>query len=525
MTQSIIRKLPERGYAVAAGSVAIATAVFLPGRNVFAKGQWAIFYLLLVVFVAGIYGVRPAILTAALSFAAWDFFFIPPYGTFEVGDPKDWLSLVAFLAVGSAMGLQTGRMREQEAQALSMEHDTQLLNDLSSDLVAQRSVDGMAAVLAGRITEVVGASGVQLLVLTANGTLAPAGPEAGVAYSLNLAEWSLRNAKAVGLIHAIDMPEPRPERWPVSASPADVPTDATPGGLYLPLQGTERCEGILFVSERPDNRPYGPHDARMLVAIANLAAAFLERQRLQEDAARALAVIEADRLKSALVSSVSHELRTPLAALRAVVSGLQDADVPWDPDLLRQELDSMGDAIQRLEGSIGSLLDLSRLDAGAWQPKRERYELGEILGTVLARIPKGQRSRVRVSVPSNLPPIYVDFVQWSRALQHLVENALAYSPPDSPVAIGASAGPDAVTMWVEDRGPGISPEEKRRIFQRFERGAAAAARPSGTGLGLAVAKEIVRHHGGSIWIEDPPPCGARFVIALPNTDTNGDVNG
>ena len=118
-------------------------------------------------------------------------------------------------------------------------------------------------------------------------------------------------------------------------------------------------------------------------------------------------------------------------------------------------------------------------------------------------------------MPDDLPPIHVDFQQWLRAIQHLVENALAYSPPASRVLIGARSTPREVRVWVEDTGPGIPPAEREHIFEKFYRGTAAANLPSGTGLGLAITAEIVRFHGGRLWVEDVQPHGARFVIALP----------
>jgi two-component system, OmpR family, sensor histidine kinase KdpD len=110
-------RLVQHGYLLAVLAVTLSTLFFLPGRDTFAKGQWALLYLLIVVLVAGVSGTGPALLAALLAFLAWNFFFLPPYHTFAIGDPKDWLSLVAFLAVGTIMGIQTGRMREREARA------------------------------------------------------------------------------------------------------------------------------------------------------------------------------------------------------------------------------------------------------------------------------------------------------------------------------------------------------------------------------------------------------------------------
>ncbi len=141
---SVHEWMVRHGFVTAALAIAVATAIFLPGRGVFAKGQWALLYLLVVVIVASVSGTWPAILAAGLGFLAWNFFFLPPYDTFAIHDPKDWLSLVAFLVVGIAMGVQTGRMRERQARAEARGRETALLNRLSAYLVSEVSTESMA---------------------------------------------------------------------------------------------------------------------------------------------------------------------------------------------------------------------------------------------------------------------------------------------------------------------------------------------------------------------------------------------
>ncbi len=356
----------RHGFLFAMASIAVATPLIYLGRDHFRQGQWALLYLPIIVLVASSGGVRPALLAAVLAFFAGNFFFLEPYHTLLVTDPKDWLSLFVFLVVGIAMGLQTGRMRARESQALDREREAILLN------------------------------------------------------------------------------------------------------------------------------------------------------RLQAASSQAEALREADRLKSAFISSVSHELKTPLASVTAMVTGLLEDDMEWEAENVRRELESVDRDLERLNDSIGSLLDVSRLEANAWLPERDWYEFGEILGTALSRIPERQRSRISLSVPDDLPPIRVDFAQWARVLENLMENALTYSGPgEPPVRVGASIVAGELRMWVEDAGPGISPEEKPRIFEKFYRGESAEIAPSGTGLGLAISREIVRFHGGQVFVEDVHPHGARFVVALP----------
>jgi two-component system, OmpR family, sensor histidine kinase KdpD len=519
------RSLIERyGYVVAVLCVAAATAIFYAGRADFAKGQWALLYLLIVGLVAGVSGVRPALAAAVLSFFAWNYFFLPPYGTLRVADPRDWLSLFVYLIVAVAIGLQTGRLREREEEALAREQETALLNRFSARLVSDVAVSEVAKTLIDEVSGITGAEHVALFLpdeagelrefATSPGAAGPRAPEVQ-----HLVAWANRQAKAIGLPAHRGGPGESQE-WPISVSHAEAGVADTRRDLVLPLQTSTRQSGVLYIGARADGRPYTYAEVRPVVALANQTSVFLERKHLQSVAVQADAIREADRMKSTLVSAVSHELKTPLASLTATITGLLEGDLAWDEEQVRRELAAVAQDLFRLGGSIGSLVDLSRLEAAEWRPHLERYELGEILGTALSKLPAGQRDRVSVAVPEDLPMIRVDFDQWVRVLEHLLGNALVYSGPGSPVRVGAYATAREVRMWVEDEGPGLSPEERERVFDKFYRGKSATTTP-GTGIGLAITSEIVRFHGGRIWIEDVVPHGARFVVALPREDRDG----
>jgi two-component system sensor histidine kinase KdpD len=520
------RRLLERyGYVTAVAAVVLATALFLPGRPHFAKGQWALLYLVVVVGVASVSGIRPALVAAALSFLAWNFFFIPPYNTFNVADPRDWLMLFVFLAVGLLMGWQTGRLREREAQALEREQETALLNRFSARLVSGPSVEEVAETLVQEVLQVTQASCAALFLSNESGeaallTAEAGGPECHSSDVRHLVTWANREAKAIGLPPRPNTGRPTVEEWPISARFAEADVKEERRDLVLPLQTATRQSGVLYVGPSGTGTAYNYAQVRPVVALANQVSVFLERMHLQTLAMQAEALQEADRMKSTLVSAVSHELKTPLASLTATITGLLEGDVPWEEARARQELAAVAQDLARLGESISSLLDLSRLEASEWRPHLEQYELGEILGTTLSRFPPGQRDRISVALPEDLPSIRADFDQWVRVLEHLLGNALLYSGPGSPVRVGASADPSEVRMWVEDEGPGVRPEERSRVFDKFYRGKAATT-ASGTGIGLAISSEVVRFHGGRIWIEDVVPHGARFVVALPRAEGDG----
>ena len=186
------------------------------------------------------------------------------------------------------------------------------------------------------------------------------------------------------------------------------------GGLYVPVRSPSGVSGVLTVQARGDGRPYSPGDARLVTSLSNLVGAFLERERLQAAATTAAAEREADRLKSSLLSSVSHELKTPLAALTATVSNLLESDVDWDEQSVRDELRAIVGDVARLNNSIGALLELSRLEAHAWEPRRELYELSDIVAAGIDTLPAHLRERVRLDLPEESPVVDVDFVQMTR---------------------------------------------------------------------------------------------------------------
>jgi two-component system sensor histidine kinase KdpD len=341
-------------------------------------------------------------------------------------------------------------------------------------------------------------------------------PVAGVPsdVEMDVARWVFAQGKAVGLPVASGVAQ-SDEPWPISVGwPEGLPGPRR--GIYLPLQSSaDHVQGVLLV-ETPTPFPLAADRARLFVSVANLAAAFLERHQLQFKAMTLASLEEADKLKSSFISAVSHDIKTPLAAAKARVTGLLEDDVSCDEERQREDLAAVAANLDRLDVTIGDLMDLSRLESDAWRPQRERHELGEILSTMLSHLPMGSRDRVSVSLPSEDVIVTADFRQLERAVRNLVENGLAYSEDD--VAVSVRADRKGTTVTVEDRGPGLALAERERVFDPFFRGSTVRHGAAGTGLGLAITREIVRAHGGSIRIEDAEPRGARFVIALPNQE-------
>jgi len=515
------RQFTQHGEIFAFVTVCAATTIFLIARNYLDPKRWAIFYLLLISLIARAYGTRAALIAAIASFMAWNYYFDIPPGTIYATNLSDWITLVAFLIVGIIIGVQTGQMREREATAIARERETALLNRLSTSLVSISSTQVMVDTMLLGLCERVDTSDAILFIHeNKNGEfipwrLPPVRNLPVTAEILTNMQWVVEHKQAIGVSDNRPASKNPARTWRLFNIPLPFPIATGQTDILLPVQTVTTLEGVLYVSEHRDGRTFTPHEVQLMIAVANLIASFLERQRLEAAAFAGAALREVDELKSTLISSVSHELKTPLAALNATVTNLLAHDVNWRPSSIAPELETIRNAVGRLSDSISSLVDLSRLQADAWKTNYDWYEMQEIIGAAMTAFPKAQRSRVTYQVAEDLPQLYADFHQLTRVFHHLLENAFAYAPEPSPIRVGAAETEQEICVWLEDAGPGIPPEERERIFDKFYRGAGAKTVPTGTGLGLAIAGEIMRAHHGRIWVEAVSPHGSRFTLALP----------
>lgn len=502
------------GFPFAVVAVCAVTAMLVPFRALLATPVFMLLLVPVIVLIARISGVRASATAAVLAFLLLDFLFIPPYYHLTIASVSEWIGLLVFLAVALVSGQQTGQLRQREQAALQRQRELELLNRLSFSIASEKSADATAELVVGQLAAVLDARRVALYVdeRGEGRCLAQAGQESLIASEQSLVSWVLKTSKGVGMPASEGIPW---DQRLVSVRADEALPGVTADGVYLPLQTSTSMEGVLVLALKPSGS-LGSDDVRLLAAVANLCASSIERQRLEEDAAHAQALREADRLKSTLVSSVSHELKTPLAAATARVTGLVEEGEGCDAARVQEELVAVAEDLGRLNDSIVDLLDFSRLESDAWLPRFELHDVRDILGTVVSRLTTAEAERVRFELGQGLPEIQVDFAQMARALSNLIENALLYSPSGA-VVVGARSLPGTMQLRVEDSGPGVPDSEKPLVFEKFYRGSASGSVPSGTGLGLAIAREIVRTHGGTLRVEDSALGGACFVLTVPVT--------
>jgi two-component system sensor histidine kinase KdpD len=257
----------------------------------------------------------------------------------------------------------------------------------------------------------------------------------------------------------------------------------------------------------------GPEQLHLLETFANQMALALERARLAEETQEAHVQAEAERMRNAVLSSVSHDLRTPLATIIGATSGLLKADGPSDPKVRRELIFSVRDEAGRLDRLLKNLLDMTRLEAGSMQLRKDWQALDEVVGTALARVESRVGShRITTNLPPSLPLVRIDGVLIEQVLVNLLENAAKYAPADTMIELTATARNDAILVEVADRGPGIPPGEETRIFDKFYR--IDPEREGGVGLGLTICRGIIEAHGGRIWVDARPGGGSIFRFTL-----------
>jgi two-component system sensor histidine kinase KdpD len=481
-------------YAGAAAVVGAATAAAATARAALDVPDVEMLFLLAVAVVAVTSTRGPSMFAAVLSVVAYDFFFVAPPFTLHVEDARYFLTFAMMLGIGLVISSLMARIRDQEQAAVARERRTSALYDASRRLAAALDPSAVAAACAEVAEAVTGAPAV-LLGRTADDAVTPlaAAPPATTLSDdeLAVARWTLAHGSAAG----------------AGAGPfAGARVACLPVPAALSVIGALAIRPPAGASLRPDHRDF-------LEALCRQCAVALERVRLAGEARAADLRAETEHLRSALLAAVSHDLRTPLASILGAATTLRDGAVT-DDQARRELVEAICEEAERLDRLVRNLLDMTRLESGTVQLKREWVPIEEVIGGALTRLERALAGRsVTTRCDPGLPLVNVDPVLLEQLFVNLVENATKYTPPGSPLEIAARLGGEGVVVDVADRGPGIPPGMETRIFERFQRGAGGAA--PGVGLGLAIARAIAVAHGGALRAENRRSGGARFRLSLP----------
>jgi two-component system sensor histidine kinase KdpD len=289
-------------------------------------------------------------------------------------------------------------------------------------------------------------------------------------------------------------------------------------GLYLPMVSSGSTVGVIGVSPSEPKLFLDPIQRQLLETFAGQAAVALERAMLAEQKQRSQVEVEAERLRTSLLSSLSHDLRTPLAGIEGAASSLLDQAESLSSETRRDLAETILEESRRMTRLVANLLDMIRVETGALQVQKEWQPLEEVIGVVLIRLEERLKEHpVSVRLPPDLPLVPIDAVLMEQVFINLLDNAIKYTPPGTPIEINAALQSGAVVVSIGDRGPGIPEGEEQRVFDKFHRAYQGTA--SGVGLGLTITRGIVKAHGGRIWVEDRNEGGAVFRFTLPLAGT------
>ncbi|WP_374678350.1 DUF4118 domain-containing protein [Piscinibacter sp.] len=498
-------ELPWRGYAAAVAACALVAVAATPLLGLLELTNIVMIFLLAVVGVGWVYGRGPAVLAAFLGVGLFDFFFVPPRFSFAVSDVQYLVTFAVMLVVALAIGQLTAGLKVQAQAATLREHRMRGLYEMSRDLSAALLPEQVAEIGARFLASEFGAKATLMAADDRDRLRALPGGTAAVDEAV--AQWAFDRGEPAGF---------------------GTDTLAASACLVLPLKAPMRPRGVLAV-EPADRRTLGPDPRRLLDTCASLLAISLERIHYIEVAQKSTVQIESERLRNSLLSAISHDLRTPLAALVGLADTLtmRPAPAPANGAPAQAEVaTAIRESALRMNAMVSNLLDMARLEAGAVPMRREWQPLEEVVGSALAASASALQGRpVRVRMADDLPLLHLDAVLFERVLVNLIENAAKYTPAGSAIEISASASSTALTIVVDDHGPGLPPGREEALFDKFERGSKESALP-GVGLGLAICRAIVQAHQGRVrGVNRPGPAGiagARFTIELPRGEPPAD---
>ncbi len=503
------RAIDPKDYLGAACFVGVALGAGLVLQQFLSVSNIALVFLTAVLVCAIAYGLFASLFACLLSVLAYNFFFLPPLYTFTIADPENVVALFFFLIVAVIVSNLTARVRAQAVTARQRAKTTEDLYLFARKLSATATIDDLLWATAFQFASMLKVNVVLLLPEGDTVAMRASYPPEDILDDADLAaaKWCWQNNR-----------------------PAGRGADTLPGAkrLFLPMQTGRGPVGIVGLdSERPGPL-LTPDQRRLFDALADQAALAVERIGLAEDVERAQVAAATERLRSALLTSISHDLRTPLASILGSATSLKSYRHTLDEAAQDELIGTIQEEAERLNRFIANLLDMTRLEAGAVQPKSDMVDISDIVGSALQRAGKVlAKHRVAVDLGSDLPMLKLDPVLFEQVLFNLLDNAAKYSPAGSEIRLSAGREGDAVRLQVMDEGLGIPPADLERIFDKFYRVHVADNRRAGTGLGLAICRGFIEAMGGTIIAGNRQDRrGAVFTIVLPASvgrEVAGDI--
>ena len=438
-------------------------------------------YLVAILVIATAWGLAEATIASVAAMLSFNYFFLPPVRTFTVADPQNWVALFAFLATSIIASELSARAKGRTQEAVDRQREMERLYALSRAILLTQLTHPAAREIAHQIAHTFGFPAVTL-------------------YDRISAE-----------IHR--------------AGPEDLP-DIDDNLREVALQGTflqDDARQVIVTAIRLGGEPIGSIALQgpslsdtALQALSNLVAIGLEKVRGQEAANRAEAARQSEELKSTLLDAIAHEFKTPLTSIKAATSSMLSAPASMPPEQLELVtiVDEEADRLSRL---VTEAIQMARIEGGKLQLNLELHSASALIDASLQQMKATTDGReIRRRIDDGLPYVDVDPELIQLAIRQLIDNAMKYSPPSAPITVNAHlAGSDTIIIGVADQGPGISPGEQSQIFEKFYRSPRDRHQVTGTGMGLAIAREILHAHRGDLSVRSTRGEGSEFQLLLP----------
>ena len=490
-------KLPWMGLGVSVIAVGVASLVGLAINHVFDLPNVSAIYLLAVLAAAVFGGYSAALAAALLSAVAYNFFFIAPVETFTIASPHEVVGLLIYVLTALIAGGLTSRIAEQMSVARARAVSTQSLYDFSRKLSGAATADEVVWAAVSQVRGILRRSIVFLLPSDGELSLSAAWPpdtELDVA-DMTAARWAFEKQE------------------PAGSATATLPNSAfqfrplrSPSGVVAGVIGYSRADNSLDAAEE-----------QMLATLVDQTAIAIDRARLSRQSLDQEARLQGERFRSSLLSSISHDLKTPLATITGAVSSLRQLGDKMSPESRDDLLISIEQEGERLSRFVANLLDMTRIEAGTVNARRDWVDIADIVRAAVGRAERYFPGKViETSIAPDLPLIKGDSVLLGQSLFNLIDNAIKYGG-DEPISLYARSNGKEAVISVTDLGKGIPGKELDKIFEKFYRRGKADGRRPGAGLGLAIAKGFVEAMGGAIRAESPAQRrrGTRIVLRFP----------
>jgi len=464
-------------------------------ETIIRSSNFAVLYMLAVIFSALRWGRRPAILCAVTGALSFTFFFVPPYRSFAVTDIWYLITLIGLLTVGLVISMLTVAAREDAKLARRREAHTAALYSFTESLASGNKFDQILDSVARHFPEVFRRPIVVLLSDAERVTVRFRSAELVFDECENeIASWVFENGEEAG---------------------CGTKTFSDSVIRYRPLKTGQGIVGVMGFQATSSKELLPPDQRELLGIFMNQTALAITRADLAQKAKRAEVLQEADKLQKALLNSVSHNLRTPLASVLGVLNTILEDRALLDAPTQESLLKTAQDEARRLDWLVQNLLDMTRLEGGAVRVKTEPCDVHDVVGAALHQLGEAAQSHpIAVTIAPDLPLVPMDNVLIVQVLVNVLDNALKYSPGDVPIDVEARLESGQLGIRVLDRGRGIPEQELERVFEKFFRGALPGA-PKGAGLGLSICKGFVEAHNGRILAKRRAGGGTEFAFFLP----------